>query len=57
MRFSRLLTVSAALYFVVVLPINAMRERTARSADAESEGPTEIELLAQIRDELRVGRG
>ena len=45
--------VAAAIYFFVVVPVNAMRARYEKPAPAEDTGPTEVELLAQIRDELR----
>ena len=44
--------VAAAIYFFVVLPVNAMGARYEKPAP-EDTGPTEVELLAQIRDELR----
>ena len=44
--------VAAAIYFVIIVPVNAMRNRYARPADDEA-GPSEVELLTQIRDELR----
>ena len=43
--------VAAAIYFVVILPVNAMRARFARP-DVDA-APTEVELLTEIRDELR----
>jgi large conductance mechanosensitive channel len=43
--------VAAAIYFFVVVPVNAMRARYQKPE--EDAGPTEVELLAQIRDELR----
>jgi large conductance mechanosensitive channel len=49
--------IAAAIYFLVVVPINALRARTQRDVEAEAAAPTEVELLSQIRDELRAGRG
>jgi large conductance mechanosensitive channel len=43
--------VAAALYFLVVLPVNALRARYEKPA--EPGGPTEVELLTEIRDALR----
>jgi large conductance mechanosensitive channel len=45
------LSVAAAVYFVIVLPMNKMKERTAKPA--EDAGPTEVELLTEIRDSLQ----
>ena len=45
------LLVAAALYFLIVLPMNKLRERTAKSE--EPAGPTETELLTEIRDALQ----
>ena len=44
--------VAAAIYFFVVVPVNAMRARYEKPADADT-GPTEVELLTEIRDSLR----
>lgn len=43
--------VAAAVYFLVVLPYNRVRERFARQDAAAV--PTEVELLTEIRDTLR----
>lgn len=43
--------VAAAIYFFVVVPVNRMRARYEKPADAA--GPSEVELLAEIRDALR----
>jgi large conductance mechanosensitive channel len=46
------LIVAAAIYFVVVLPMQAMARR--RGVEEESPGPTdEVVLLTDIRDALR----
>jgi large conductance mechanosensitive channel len=44
--------VAAAIYFVIIVPVNALRNRYAKPAEVEA-GPSEVELLTQIRDELR----
>ena len=43
--------VAAAIYFFVVIPVNAMRARYEKPA--EEAGPSEVELLTEIRDSLR----
>jgi large conductance mechanosensitive channel len=43
--------VAAAIYFFVVVPMNAMRARYQKPEDEA--GPSEVDLLTQIRDELR----
>lgn len=46
--------VAIALFFFVVKPANAMRNRFAREEAVEDAGPSdEAVLLAEIRDELR----
>lgn len=45
------LLVAVAVFFFIVKPYNAYRARTA-SGDEEEAGPTEVELLTQIRDSL-----
>jgi len=45
--------VAAAIYFVVVLPMNKLAERRKHKEEPVVEdGPTEIELLIEIRDAL-----
>jgi large conductance mechanosensitive channel len=45
--------VAAALYFLVVLPMNKLAERRARGEEPEPEAPAEdIRLLTEIRDAL-----
>jgi large conductance mechanosensitive channel len=41
--------VAAAIYFLIVVPMN----RFKRPAVEEESGPTEIQLLAEIRDSLK----
>jgi large conductance mechanosensitive channel len=43
------LLIAAAVYFLIVLPMNKLRERTAKGQEA---APTETELLTEIRDAL-----
>ncbi|MCU0266993.1 MAG: large conductance mechanosensitive channel protein MscL [Actinomycetia bacterium] len=45
------LIVAAAVYFIVVVPMNKLKDRFAQPAEAA--GPTEVELLTDIRDSLR----
>jgi large conductance mechanosensitive channel len=44
-------TIAAAIFFVIVRPAQRLMPKTAQ----EIAGPTEIELLTEIRDELRKG--
>jgi len=44
--------VAAAIYFVVIIPVNRLRARYEKPADADT-GPTEVELLTEIRDSLQ----
>ena len=46
--------IAAAVYFLIVLPVNKLREMRAKD---ETAPPTEIELLTEIRDSLASGRG
>lgn len=46
-------TIAAAIFFIVVKPMNRLQAARASKADEEEAGPTEIELLTQIREELR----
>ncbi|MET4077783.1 MscL family protein [Janibacter sp. UYMM211] len=47
--------IAAIVYFVVIQPYQRMRERfVAQEAETTAE---DIELLREIRDELRAGRG
>jgi len=47
------LIVAAVIYFVIVLPLNAIKERRQRGIEAGPSEPTDVELLAEIRDLLR----
>ena len=49
------LIVAAAVYFVVVVPMNRLAERRRAGVEPEPEAPTEeVILLQEIRDALRV---
>jgi large conductance mechanosensitive channel len=50
------LIVAAVVYFVIVLPMNLIKERRKRGEEAGPPEPTEIELLVQIRDLLADGQ-
>jgi large conductance mechanosensitive channel len=47
------LIVAAVVYFVIVLPLNTIQERRRRGEEAGPAEPTDVELLAEIRDLLR----
>jgi large conductance mechanosensitive channel len=44
--------VAAVIYFAIVLPVNAIQERRRRGEETGPAEPTEVELLAEIRDLL-----
>lgn len=44
--------VAAVVYFVIVLPLNALKARRRRGEEAGPTEPTDVELLVQIRDLL-----
>jgi len=45
--------ISAAIYFVVVMPLNKLAERRAKGIEPETEAPSEdVALLTEIRDLL-----
>ena len=47
-------TIAAAIYFVVVMPLNKLAERRARGVEPVTESPSEeVALLTEIRDSLR----
>ncbi len=48
--------VAAVVYFVIVLPLNALKARRKRGEESGPAEPTDVELLAQIRDLLAEGR-
>jgi large conductance mechanosensitive channel len=47
--------IAAAVYFLIVLPMNKIKERMAKPEEAAA--PTEVELLTEIRDALAAGGG
>jgi len=49
------ITIAAAIFFLVVKPVNRINAMRASDEAEDEAGPTEVELLAQIRDELRKG--
>ncbi|MGY1636699.1 large conductance mechanosensitive channel protein MscL [Geodermatophilus sp. SYSU D00742] len=48
---------AAVVYFVVVLPMKTIVERRKRGEEAGPAEPTQVELLAEIRDLLRAQQG
>lgn len=48
---------AAVVYFVVVLPVKAIMERRKRGEEAGPAEPTQVELLVEIRDLLRMQQG
>ena len=48
---------AAVIYFVVVLPLKVVAERRRRGEEAGPAAPTQLELLAEIRDLLRAQHG
>jgi len=44
--------VAAVIYFAIVLPVNVIQERRRRGEETRPAEPTEVELLAEIRDLL-----
>jgi large conductance mechanosensitive channel len=47
--------VAAAVYFIVVMPLNKLAERRARGLEPKTEVPSEeVQLLTEIRDSLRI---
>ena len=45
--------VAAVVYFLIVLPLNHLKERRKRGEEAGPAEPTDVELLIEIRDLLR----
>jgi large conductance mechanosensitive channel len=48
---------AAVIYFVVVVPLRIVAERRRRGEEAGPAAPTQLELLAEIRDLLRAQQG
>jgi large conductance mechanosensitive channel len=46
------LIVAAVVYFVIVLPLNTLKARRKRGEEAGPAEPTDVQLLAEIRDLL-----
>lgn len=52
------LLTAAALYFLVVLPMNRLAQRRKRGEEPPPPAPSEgVRLLTEIRDSLAAGRG
>jgi len=49
--------VAAVVYFVIVLPMARLQERRKRGVEPAAPEPTDVELLAEIRDLLRAQQG
>jgi large conductance mechanosensitive channel len=47
------LIVAAVVYFLIVLPLNTLKERRKRGEEAGPAEPTDVQLLIEIRDLLR----
>lgn len=48
------LIIAAAVYFILVMPVNRLLERLKRNQESEPEAPSpEVLLLTEIRDTLR----
>ena len=47
------LLIAAAIFFLVVKPMQAIQAARAGEEAEEEAGPTEVDLLTEIRDELR----
>jgi len=48
---------AAVIYFVVVLPLKTIAERRRRGEEPGPVAPSQVELLAEIRDLLRAQQG
>jgi large conductance mechanosensitive channel len=51
------LIVAAVVYFILVLPMNKLKERRKSGVEAGPAEPTDVELLIEIRDLLAAGSG
>ncbi len=47
------ITIAAAIFFLVVKPMNRINAMRAAEEPEEEAGPSEVDLLTEIRDELR----
>lgn len=50
--FTKLIIIAAVVYFLIVLPVNTIKARRKSGAEAGPAEPTDVELLAEIRDLL-----
>lgn len=50
------LIIAIVVYFALVLPVKKIHERRNRGQEASPAGPTEVELLTEIRDLLAMRR-
>ncbi len=48
--------IAAVVYFLIVVPMNAIKQRRQSGVDAGPVEPTDVELLIEIRDLLRAQR-
>jgi len=48
---------AAVIYFIVVYPVRRLIERRTRGEEPGPAGPSEVELLVEIRDLLRAQQG
>jgi large conductance mechanosensitive channel len=51
------LLTAAVVYFLVVMPMHRLLERLVKGEEPAPVGPTDLELLAEIRDLLRAQQG
>ena len=49
--------IAAVVYFVIVLPLNTLKARRKRGEEVGPAEPTDVELLAEIRDLLAQQQG
>lgn len=49
--------IAAVVYFIIVLPVQRIQQRRKKGEEAGPAGPTDVELLIEIRDLLREQRG
>jgi large conductance mechanosensitive channel len=47
------LLVALALYFLVVIPVNRLRSKYEKPIEEQLAGPSEVDLLTEIRDALQ----
>jgi large conductance mechanosensitive channel len=47
------LAIALAIFFLVVKPMNTLNAKMASPEEEEESGPSEVDLLTEIRDELR----